>query len=98
MRMNIINIDDMMKLIAEKSREVAYQTTTDRERFEALRYFASDITDWLQHRSLKEQTQVLETIRHYLKTGETPAELQDPVEQVCFAQLLALIRDPPPVL
>jgi hypothetical protein len=93
-----ITLDNMMDLIVQKVRDVTNQTTTDRERFDALRYFAGDITDWLRHRPLEEHSQLLGTIRNYLETREAPADLTDPAEKTCFAQLLALIIEPPPIL
>jgi hypothetical protein len=91
-----ITPDNVMDSVIQKVREVAHRTTTDRDRFEALRYFGLDINDWLRHRPAEEQTRILGTMRNYLE--EAPPDLTDPAEQKCLAQLLALIIEPPPIL
>jgi hypothetical protein len=95
-----LTVLNVMDRLMQKARQIAPRTTTDRERFEALRYFAQDIRNWLNLLPIHEQREVLQRIEQYLKTGAAPGVMTplDPQEAECFTQLLALIYNPPPVL
>jgi len=95
-----LSILNLMDRLVQEAQQVAPKTSSDGERFEALRYFAEDVRSWLSLLSSQEQTRVLLTIEQYLNTGVAPGVKtpQDPREAEYFVQLLALIYDPPPIL
>ena len=95
-----LSVLNLMDRLAQEAHHVAPKTTTDRERFDALRPIAQDVRRSLDLLSSYEQKQVLLTIEQYLNTGVAPGITipQDPREAVCFTQLLALIYDPPAIL
>jgi hypothetical protein len=85
--------------LLEKAREVAPVTTTDDERFDALYEFAAEVRDWLDRQPAHERDHVLQILEQYRRTGEAPGMpvAQNAREQKCFDQLLALVRQPPPL-
>jgi hypothetical protein len=95
-----LTVLNVMDRLMQEAHQIAPKAATDRERFEALRYFAQDIRNWLNLLPIHEQRKVLERIEQYLKTGAAPGVTtpHDPQEAECFTQLLALIYNPPPVL
>ena len=85
--------------LLNKAREVAPITSTDDERFDALYEFAAEVRDWLDQQPAPERERVLEILERYLRTGDAPGmpTPQDAREQTCFDQLLALVRQTPPL-
>jgi hypothetical protein len=91
---------NLIARLLQKAHQVAPRTTTDAERFNALRYFAEDIRSWVDSLPPQDRDSILQLIQQYLKTGTAPdiTPPKDPQESKCFDQLLALIYEPPPLL
>jgi hypothetical protein len=89
----------LLTRLLEKAREVAPVTTTDDERFDALYEFAAEARAWLDQQPAPVRETVLETLELYRRTGDAPGMPipQDAREKQCFYQLLALVREPPPL-
>ena len=93
-------IATLIDRLIQHAHEVAPQTKTDMDRFDALRFFAEDVRNWLDRQPEIERQTLLQTMEQYRRDGATPGITtpQDAQVDRCLKQLLALILDPPPLL
>lgn len=95
-----LHVENALIVLLQQIRSVAAQTATDRERFRILFPLSRDVLHWLDRLPPEARQHVVTQMDSYARrsnSSDTTFSLT-PEEAICFAQLFALVQDPPPIV